>query len=147
MPYNIEVGDMVGWTAGGNISPARALKANGTTAKSCVQVTAVTDKVIGISGQYTRLPSLIQGATQYFNDGYHAISGEPVQVNNSTIRPCMLTSGAAFSANALLKTTTAGKGVAAGNNEYSFALALQAAGDADELVQVLFVGYGSRAIS
>lgn len=142
MPYNIASDDGIGWTAGGNITPMRFVKADGTTKRTCVQVSATTDIPIGISGQYVR-----NVPYSTLNDGYHAIAGEPVQVQNAFNRPILLTAGAAFNANVLLKTTNAGKGVAAGNNEYSCAFAIdESSGDGDA-VNVHWLGFGSRAIS
>lgn len=107
--------------AGGDITEKRFVKLNGTD-NTVVQAGA-GEHVFGVAGQGTR-----NAPYSTLNDGFIAISGEPVKVFG-TGEICPLVVGAAVNAGDRLKSDANGKGipVAAALDEFG-AVALQDGG-------------------
>lgn len=130
------------YRAAGTITPSRFVKSNGT-AYQVVQVTAITDLIVGVAQAGTRYPPGTPG-----DDGRAAGTGDPIKVHCSEGETCLLEAGGAFSAGAYLKADTSGRGVASALNEVVNtpfgAEALEAAVGTGDLVRVKILKFAAR---
>jgi hypothetical protein len=111
------------FTAGGTISKGNVVMLNGTTSKSVVRTTAITDMVIGVA----------------LND---AVSGDRIDV--LTIGPVVkMLAAAAIACNAEVMphgTTNGRVDDAAGATARSIGVALEAAGADGDMIEVMLTG-------
>lgn len=125
---------MPGKTANGNISPRRFLTSvtGSGNANKVVQASAATAMIVGISANTTRFPP---GSPA--DDGYCAVSGEPVPYHGIGHICDLDIGGTVSNAGVFLSADSSGKGVstalADGTEQFYGALALETGVDGDTI--------------
>jgi hypothetical protein len=121
------------FVANGNIAPSRFVKLDSSAVGKVLAATAVTDPIIGISGQGTR-------NTPYstLDDGYHAIAGENCRVYGDN-EECWLECGGTITVGDKITPSTGGVGITTTTTQDRYgAIALQS-GITGKLIKVKVV--------
>lgn len=115
--------------AGGNVSPSRIVKLQ--TDDTVVHAAAASDALYGISQPSTRRMAL-----SGWDDGYAAISGEPVNIFGPGDDECELELGGTVSIGSYITATTNGKGVAATSDKDKVIAQAMQAGVSGDIIKV-----------